>query len=359
MNFSLPQMTRPCGAARSMGTAVSFSRRADRLFAYAVSMAWVWLLLAGGGHAWAQGGSEGAAKVNANDRPVAKVNGMPIMASDLRETMEAQEQVLRFQYAGDVERLKKELAHLKITALDTLIDCQILIDEFYKEDGVLEPKFVEDDMNAIIQESFKGDREAFVEELGRSGMTVDRFREVRVRMILINAMRTRLAGEIELKDEAVRAHYDKHKERWLSPESVKFHTVTIGKTTPAARKVAEGLREKLVKGGDFAAAARAQSIDSHADDGGEWPWMKTSDLDGVIHSAATKTKKGALSEVLEQQDDYVILRVDERKEAMQQPFEKVKGDVEKSLREEVGREHFDQRMIRLREKADIQKLGAL
>ena len=321
----------------------------------------VWLVatmpvtVSGAGEARAPSGSADAAKADAEDRPVAKVNGEPIMASELRETMDAQERVIRFQFAGDVPRMKTELANLKRTALDTLIDCQVLIDEFYKEDGVIEPEFVEADMNQIIQEAFNGNRDNFVAELARGGMTVDKFREVRVKMILIGLMQVRLAGEIKLTDEAVRAHYEKNNQRWVRPEQVKFHTVTIRKTTADARGQAESLRTKLSKGGDFAEIARANSTDSRAAEGGEWPWMRTADLDGIVRAAVKKTKKGELSEVLEQQEDFVVLRVDDSKAAEQMSFESVKKEVENSLRLEVGREHFEQRMIQLRKKADIQK----
>ncbi|WP_397385446.1 hypothetical protein, partial [Prosthecobacter sp.] len=65
---------------------------------------WLLLTLAGFGKSGAQGAEA------AKDRVVAKVNGMPIYASDLDAMVKAQERMLLAQLANDPVRLKKELA---------------------------------------------------------------------------------------------------------------------------------------------------------------------------------------------------------------------------------------------------------
>ncbi|MCF7788379.1 MAG: peptidyl-prolyl cis-trans isomerase [Prosthecobacter sp.] len=315
--------------------------------------AWLLMTLAGGGDACAQAPQE-----ETQNRMVAKVNGAPILVSDLKQVAAAQAQVIRQQFADDPTKLEKEMAAVKLNALDTLIDCQLLADEFYKLGGVMQPEFLEQDLTQIIQMAFRGNREAFMADLAKNGMALEKFRELRERMIIMNVMRARIAGTVKVTEEEVREHYEKNLRRWSGPEMVKLHTVTISKTTADARSVAESVHTKLVAGGDFAEIARKSSADSHAARGGEWKWIYLSDLTGTVSEVVLSTKKGEISEVIEQLDAYIIVRVDDRQEGEPKPFESVKAEVAKSLMEEVSKERIEKRLIQLRAAADIQRMGA-
>ncbi len=321
----------------------------------AVSVAAVCLLmtLAGSVDAHAQD----AAKERPKDRVVARVNGMPIFASELNAMIKAQDQMLRAQFANDPAQLAKERADAKRNALNRLIDFQLLEDEFFRLGGVVSKEDIEEDVKLTTQETFKGDRGALIAQLNAIGMTFDKYREMRERMIIVGAVRDRIVNNVEVTDEMVREHYEKNLQRWRDPESVKFHTLTIFNTSANARAVTQILRTRLVNGGDFAELARENSQDSRADDGGEWPWTRISDISDTVGKTIEKLKKGEVSEVLEQPGTFIILRVDDVRESDTKPFESVKNAVRKSLLEELGRERVEKRLCRLREAADIQKLG--
>ncbi len=322
-----------------------------------VSVAGLWLLLtlAGFGKSGALGAEK--AKEPPKDQVVAKVNGMPIHASDLDAMVKAQERVVMSQFADDPARLKTELAEVKGNALNELIDAQLLEDEFFRLGGVINKEDIDNDEIQVEQYSFQGDHAALIAEIKAMGLSFDKYREMRERMIIVNAVRARIANEVEMTDAMVREHYDKNLQRWRATESVKFHTLTILGTTANARSLAEGLRTRLVNGGDFAEMARENSKDSRADDGGEWPWTRLSDINDLVGNAMAKMKKGEVSAVLEEAGTLVILRVDDIRETEPKPFENVKEEVKKSLMEELAREQIEKRLSRLREAADIQKMG--
>ncbi|MDB6006738.1 MAG: PpiC-type peptidyl-prolyl cis-trans isomerase, partial [Prosthecobacter sp.] len=125
----------------------------------------------------------------------AVVDGIPISSSEVEETIKAQEQVIQFQYRNDPARINKEIALLRQGAIETLIDREVLLAEFKKIGGVIKAQYVDDDINGIIRESFKGNRDAFVDELTKGGMTLKKFRELREKMVIMNVMRARNAGE--------------------------------------------------------------------------------------------------------------------------------------------------------------------
>ena len=290
-------------------------------------------------------------------RPVAMVDGALIFAAEVQQTIAAQAQVIRYQLQSDPDRMVKELAGLNRSALGNLIDMWLLINEFRRTGGFLKQEYVDDDLNNIIKENFNGNRDTFVSELTKNGLTFEEFRTLREHLVIINVMRARFAGEIKLKDEDVRDFYEKNKQRWHSPEKVRIRT--IPKTQADARKTADNLRKKILNGADFAEIARASSQDSHAEDGGDWDWLPLSDFTDHVRKVAASTKKGQISEVIEQGGSFIILRVDDRRPPAPPAFEKVQSEVAKALKEEKSKERIDSKLNKLREKADIQMMEAL
>ena len=295
------------------------------------------------------------------DRPVATVDGTPILASELKQAIDAQEQMLRYQFRSEPKRLQQELDTLKRTALDTLIDAQVLVNEFPRIGGALKPEMVEDDLNNIIKEAFNGDRASFMTELDKDGLTLEKFRTMRERMIISQMMRSRIAGKIEVKEAEVRDYYAKHAQRWSRPEEVKLHSLTLPETLhqtdAATRTHMEGLRTRIIQGADFATLARAESKDSHADEGGQWGWTPITDLSEDVRAAVAKTPKGEVSDLIEQTGVFIIIRVDDRRTPAPPPFEKVQQEATRLLQDELAQQRLQKTLTRLREAAEIKKLG--
>ena len=294
-------------------------------------------------------------------RPVATVDDTPIFASDLQHTMDSREQMLRFQYRSEPKRLQQELANLKRNALDTLIDQQLLVNEFPRIGGVLKPEMVEEDLNHIIKEAFNDDRAAFMTELDKDGLPLEKFRAMRERTIISQMMRSHIASKIEIKEDEVRDYYTQHAQRWSRPEEVKLHSLTIPETLhqtdAATRKHMESLRDRIIQGADFATLARAESKDSHADEGGQWGWTPITDLSEDVRAAVAKTPKGEISDLIEQPGYFILIRVNERRTPTPPPFEKVQEEATRLLQEELTQQRLQKTLIRLREAAEIKKMG--
>lgn len=295
----------------------------------------------------------------AKTRPVAMVDGALIFAAELQKTTAAQQEMIRYEHRNDSDKMQEELAELHRSALFNLIDKYLLLNEFRRIGGVIKKEYIDDDLNTIIKDSYQGSRDLFVADLSKSGLTVDEFRTLREHMAIMSAMRSRFAGQVTLKDEEVRDYFEKNQQRWLAPVQVKIRTISIPKAQADARTKAEGLRKKILSGADFAETARASSQDSHAEDGGAWDWCPLTDLSDHVRKAATKTLKGQVSDLIEQEDTFIILRVDDRRAPPPPAFEKVQAEVTQALKEEKSKERIEYQTNKLREKADIQMMEAL
>lgn len=305
-----------------------------------------------------------AAAQTYSNRIVAVVDGRPIAASEVRDTIKAQEQIIRFQFQNDPARIDRELNLLRESAIESLIDREILLSEFKKLGGVIKAQYVDDDINGIIRESFKGNRDAFVDELNKSGMSVKKFRELREKMVIMNVMRARNSGEHPpATPREVEEYYNKNVDKWREGDQLKISTITIpkfsgeaGSSVEKQRKLAQELRSKIVGGGDFAATAKNYSQDSRAENGGSWDWMAKTDMMPAIANAAMDLKTGGISPIIDQETSFIIVALDAKKLGTAPTLESKRPEIEKMINAEKSKANIDRWMESIRKKHIIKRL---
>jgi peptidyl-prolyl cis-trans isomerase SurA len=295
----------------------------------------------------------------------AVVNGNVITKSEVRDAVNAQEQMLRFQYQNDPAKYQREVANLRATALDSLIDRELVLAEFKRLGATIKSQWVDDDVNGIIRESFKGDRDAFVKELAKNGMTLKKFREMREKMMIVSAMRGKQAAtETPATPKEVEDYYKKNIDSWRSGGMIKISTITVPKysgeagTSPEGqRKLAEEIRRKVIGGADFATTAKTYSQDSHAEDGGAWDWMPRDQMKPSIAAVAFGLKQGGISSVIEEEGTYIIIACDAIKYGSAKPMSEVRQEIERAIQMEKSKGTLDKWMDGLRKRSVIKKFG--
>lgn len=249
-------------------------------------------------------------------RPVASVNGKLIAASDLTDAITAQQQTIRMQYRDHPKLADEALAKLKTTALDSLIDRELILAEFKKMGGTIKPEFVDQDIDKLVQEQFKGDRERLIAELVRSRMTMEKFRELREKMIIVQVMRSRQSGKpVQPTEAEIDAYIQTHAAEWPEKDRISISTITIPKYTKdkqaaveKQKALADDLSAQLVAGADFATLARKHSQDSRASQGGEWPVMEFNALSPALRSAVITIKAGEVP-VVDEASAFILFKI--------------------------------------------------
>ncbi|MBL9114979.1 MAG: peptidylprolyl isomerase [Verrucomicrobiaceae bacterium] len=295
----------------------------------------------------------------------AVVNGKVITWSELEDTITAQRQIMMMQLANEPVRLQQELRELESNALDNLIDRELILEEFKKIGGTIKSQYVDDDIDNLIREQFKGDRNAFVTELAKSGMTMKKFRELREKMIIVQVMRAQKAQRrLPPTPKEVEAYYKKNIDRWREKDMLKISTITIpkftgeaGSTPETQKQLAEELRTKIAGGADFATTAKTYSQDSRAENGGAWDWMERKLMDKTIADKAFELADGGLSQVVALDAAYIIIYLEAKKLGAAPPIEKVRPEVERMIENESSRDAFEAWLKVLRGKATVRKMS--
>lgn len=109
---------------------------------------------------------------------------------------------------------------------------------------------------------------------------------------------------------------------------------TEGKTpeqTAAAKKQADELHTRIVNGEDFAALATRYSEGPAKDQGGELGEYQRGQLAKALEDAVFKLDKGGITNVIQTQTGFIILKVNAHYDAGLQPLDKVENDITNRL----------------------------
>ena len=294
----------------------------------------------------------------------AVVNGKVITKTEVADAVAAQRQMILMRNQENPTQAQKEMAELDATALDSLIERELVLNEFKKMGGTIKPQYVDDDVNTLIREQFKGDRDAFVIELAKSGMTLKKFRELREKMIIVQVMRGKHGGgQAPPTPREVEEYYKVHQEKWRDKDMLKISTITIPKFSPEPgtsaakqKQLAQEIRSKIVAGADFATMAKTYSQDSRAENGGEWDWMERKLMKPAMADTAFGLKDGGVSPLIEDETAYIIIYLDAKKLGSATPLEKIRGDIEKMITAERARGDIEKWVEGLKKKAVIRKM---
>jgi parvulin-like peptidyl-prolyl isomerase len=119
------------------------------------------------------------------------------------------------------------------------------------------------------------------------------------------------------------------------------------KDEKAWRKI-QDLRERIVKGEDFAKLAKEFSQDSHAEKEGLGDWLEPGSMIPEIDNVLFKMKPGEISDVIETTIGYHFFRVEERQEEKQRSLDDVRELIFAKLFEEKSLKRFNEWMDELK-----------
>ena len=168
------------------------------------------------------------------------------------------------------------------------------------------------------------------------------------RNLRANAEVTRLFDS-ELTEDAIQAAYDA---RYAAVEpGTEYNAAHILVET---REAAVEIKAELDAGADFAELARSKSIDPSRGNGGELGWFGAGMMVPPFEQAVTALEPGAVSEPVETQFGWHVIRLIETRTATIPPLEEVRDDIVNELQASLLAERLDA----LTAEADVVRRGA-
>jgi parvulin-like peptidyl-prolyl isomerase len=280
-----------------------------------------------------------------------------ITYSQVRELVAPREKVLRAQYSGD--ELIAKLKEARDAALKDLIDRQLIIQAFKKDNYQVPDHFVEEQLHDIIRENFGGDRNTFIKTLEAQNYTLGEFKKIQTEKMIVQAMRSKNVKKSTVASPAkVEEYYKAHHDEFTSKEQVKLRMIMIPShaadgQAAAQKQLADEIFTKLANGADFNHLAQIYSEDSTREQGGDWGWIEHKTLAGPLEKAAFSVPVGKISHIIEYSGNYYIVKVEEKRGGDTKSLEQVRADIEKILVQKEAQDLQERWIASLRSKAYI------
>jgi hypothetical protein len=194
----------------------------------------------------------------------AVVNNEPITQAMVDSAVRTQVQVWLMGNKGRVSRsqAEKEIREMEQKALNDLIDRKLILSEFKKMGGNIKDQYVDEAVNSFVKDRFGGERDKFLDELKKNGMTISQFREVQRDMIAINALRAEHAGDDVIPNtpwEKKRV-YNEIKTDFASDGKPKVWIMSIPKQTPTSSEASLHSRRSILMTVSPARAATSEFL---------------------------------------------------------------------------------------------------
>lgn len=161
-------------------------------------------------------------------------------------------------------------------------------------------------------------------------------------------------------EQAIADFYEKEKERFSAPESVRArHILIASKDTDEEgvrkerKSKADALREQLVNGADFAALAATNSDCPSRKQGGDLGEFSRGQMVKPFEEAAFSLASNAISPVVETEFGYHIIQVQTRADARTIPLTEVHDSIKTFLRQRDEQTAFEPLVARLKKDAKI------
>lgn len=173
-------------------------------------------------------------------------------------------------------------------------------------------------------------------------------------------MDTQWAGKIDVNEAEAKEYYEQNKKQSETPEQVRASHILI-MTAPSAsdedkakaKATAEDLLKQVKAGADFAELAKEHSGCPSSSKGGDLGLFDKGKMVKPFEDAAFALQPGQISDVVETQFGYHIIKVTEKKEAGTTPFDEVKDKIMNMLKQKKQGEFYKKYVETLKDEAKI------
>jgi len=295
-----------------------------------------------------------AAPAEIVDRIAVMVNDKPILLSEIRDQAY---QILRDR-GGDEEQ---DFAGAMKEAEELLIERKLIQIEAERRKIKVPDQEVEKIVESIAERN-KVTTEQLKASVVEQGMPWEEFVEsLRNRKLEKNLVSHAVTRTIYVDDEEIRRYYRANIEKFpAGDEEVRVLLIFMATTgnprkDAEVRAQAEEVLKKAHAGEDFEALARTYSQADTAAEGGDIGFIKRGQTLPVFENAAFGLPIGAVSDLLETEQGFGIIKVVERRGGGYKPLSEVKEEIHKLLAEEKYQENYRKWIDALKGRAVIEK----
>ncbi|MBC2694526.1 MAG: peptidylprolyl isomerase [Desulfobacteraceae bacterium] len=255
----------------------------------------------------------------------------------------------------------KQFEDIRNKILDDLINLELLFQESRNNGIKVEKEAINSQMKSLKQK-FSTDTEFknFLSELNLSESILKL--KIEKGIVVQKLIETQIANKIKISDEESKVFYDTKPDLFKQLEQIKASHILI-KVEPGADEMKKSeakekikkIKQKLNKGEDFATLAKEFSECPSKNNGGDLGYFQRGQMVKSFEEVAFALKTEEVSDIVETQFGYHIIKVVDKKPEKTIAYENVKEDLAQHLKQEKTNQEVKIYIQKLRGKAKIEK----
>ena len=268
------------------------------------------------------------------DGVVATVNGIKISRQDFDRELRGAQQYFASQGSQEVD-----INEIKKAVIDKLVN-SVILSENCRKKGV---KVDKADIDAEYQ-GFRSrfpDEEQFHEALNQLSLTDAEIKEkIEQSLTVEKYVNQEFVDKAKVTEREAKDYYENNISSFQTPEQVRAsHILILAKegtddaTKKKARKKLERIRKQIVAGGDFATFAKKNSECPSSSKGGDLGFFSRGQMVKPFEKVAFSMMLGDVSEVVETQFGFHLIKVLDKKHAETISFKDSRNRIEQYLRQ--------------------------
>lgn len=279
------------------------------------------------------------------DGIAAIVNDKVITFSEVKRLVDPTEAQLHDLYNG--LELVEKVKEARLTTLKSLIERELIIQDFSKQGYFIPDNIVEDRLQEVIKSQYGGNRSALIKTLQANGVPMATFKAELKNQMIVQAMRGKNVSQaVIVSPYKIEQYYQDNVKQFTRPDQIKLRLLFLRRSLFKQKRandkgeeeefdphldLAQEIHRKLETGSDFGQLARTYSEGAQKDNGGDWGWIAANALREDLSKIAFSLKPGQISDIYPTEDGYYIMMIEDQRPANVIPLAEVHDQIEKTL----------------------------
>ncbi|MBF0225269.1 MAG: peptidylprolyl isomerase [Desulfobacterales bacterium] len=298
-----------------------------------------------------------ATETKATEDKVAIINGNPIYADKLNIEID---RALNSSKTHKDSLNEEQLYNVKTKVLNRLIEEELLFQETQKEKITVTDNRVLEEIEKIKKNFSKPEEyEAILKNLNltENDLKLQLKRSISIQELINN----KIAKDIKISDEDCKKFYDDNQNMFKRADSVNAMHILVKVDNSAtdedkekAKKKIEDIQKELKAGADFSELAKKYSDCPSGKEGGNLGFFSKGQMVKSFEDAAFNMEIGQVSDIVTTNFGYHLIKVIDKQKEMSVPYEEVKDQLARNLKQEKVSKSVGSYVTELKEKAKIE-----
>ena len=289
---------------------------------------------------------------------VAVVNGSVISRSEFNAEIGR----VQLQFSRKGQPLSgTRLSEIKKKILENFIDRELLYQASQKNGIKVDEAAVNEQLTAL-KKRFPSEEE-FNKAMSKMNLSEAAITsQLKQNMAIKEFIDKEFVQKITIPDKESKAYYESNPDLFKQPEQVQASHILIKVDSKAddaqkteARNKIDKIQKKLQKGEDFAALAKEFSQCPSNAKGGDLGYFRRGQMVPAFEQTAFALKPGTISDIVETNFGYHLIKVIDKKSGSTIPYNDVKEKLEQNLKQKKIKEEVTSYIEKLKAKAKIER----